>query len=64
VVIVPSFYLYGVDQTRYGKSLHPVKALETGIKVEEASFNSELLESMIVSGIIITRVIVAKIKNS
>ena len=61
---MPSYFLYRFDQTRYGKSLHPSKALETGLKVEEASFNSELLESMIVSGIIITRVIVAKMKNS
>jgi len=61
---VPSCFLYGVAQTRYGKSLLPLKVLEMGLKVEEASFNSELLERMIASGIIMTRVIVAKIKNS
>lgn len=43
---------YGFDQTRYGKSLLPSKALETGLKVEEASFNRELFERLIESGVI------------
>ena len=43
---------YGFDQTRYGKSLLPSNVLETGLKVEEASFNRELFERLIESGVI------------
>ena len=43
---------YGFDQTRYGKSLLPSNVLETGLKVEEASFNRELFEKLIESGVI------------
>lgn len=42
----------GFDQTRVGKKLLPAGTLDTGLKVEEASFDKELFERFIESGIL------------
>ncbi|MBN2259254.1 MAG: hypothetical protein JW702_01790, partial [Clostridiales bacterium] len=42
----------GFDQTRYGKELLPANILDTGLKVEEASFKKDLFERLIESAII------------